>query len=230
MSNSTKSEVFLTDCIAYSRKLPDHSFDLMIADPPYFSGPERRGHYGCKESKIGVHRDYPITQEWKPPTKEDINELIRASRYYIIFGCNYFPYAEFNCGRIIWDKCNGNTSFSDCEIAATNLFDSVRLFRFMWNGMLQGKSISEGHVMQGNKKLNERRIHPTQKPITLYDWILQQYAKPGWSVFDPYLGSGSSRIAAYKAGLSFTGCELSREYFDAQNQRFNEYTSQISLF
>lgn len=224
------SETLLTDCIEYTKTLPDNFFDLMIADPPYYSGPERRGHYGNKKSPIGVHHEYAITEEWEVPTEEQLKELMRVSRYYIIFGCNYFLGTEFAAGRIVWDKCNGNTSFSDCEIAATNLFDSVRLFRFMWNGMLQGKSISEGHVMQGNKKLNERRIHPTQKPIMLYEWIFQKYTKEGWSIFDPYLGSGSSRIAAYKAGLDFTGCEKQKHYFDAQNKRFMEYTSQISLF
>lgn len=202
----------------------------MVADPPYFSGPERRGFYGSRKSKIGVRRDYPITPEWIPPTKEQLQSLMRVSRYYIIFGCNYFPDAEFATGRIVWDKCNKSSSFSDCELAATNLFSSVRLFRFMWNGMLQGKSISEGHIMQGNKKLNEIRIHPTQKPTMLYDWIFLQYAKPGWKIFDPYLGSGSSRIAAYRAGLDFVGCEISEHYFNAQNERFQDYTSQMSLF
>lgn len=84
--------------------------------------------------------------------------------------------------------------------------------------------------MQGNKKLNEIRIHPTQKPTMLYDWIFLQYAKPGWKIFDPYLGSGSSRIAAYRAGLDFVGCEISEHYFNAQNERFQDYTSQMSLF
>ena len=100
----------------------------------------------------------------------------------------------------------------------------------MWNGMLQGKSIEEGAIMQGNKKLNEKRFHPTQKPIALYKWIFKNYAKPGDRILDTHLGSGSSRIAAYDAELAFTGCEIEPVYFKLQEERFNEYTAQQSLF
>lgn len=137
---------------------------------------------------------------------------------------------EFAPGRIVWDKCKKGTSFSDCELAATDLFNTVRLFRFMWNGMLQGKSVAEGHIMQGNKKLNEQRIHPTQKPVALYDWIFQNYAAPGCRVLDTHLGSGSSRIAAYEAGVDFIGFEIDPIYYAAEEQRFLDYTSQTSLF
>lgn len=147
----------------------------------------------------------------------------------IVWGCNYFSY-EFAPGRIVWDKCKKGTSFSDCELAATDLFNTVRLFRFMWNGMLQGKSVAEGHIMQGNKKLNEQRIHPTQKPVALYDWIFQNYAAPGCRVLDTHLGSGSSRIAAYEAGVDFIGFEIDPIYYAAEEQRFLDYTSQTSLF
>ncbi len=153
----------------------------------------------------------------------------RVSKHYIVWGCNYFDFV-FSHGRIVWDKCNGESSFSDCEIAATNCFESVRLFRYMWNGMFQGKSIAEGTVQQGNKSLNEKRIHPTQKPVALYTWILQKYAKPGDKILDTHLGSGSSRIAAYDLGFDFVGCEIDSHYFQAQERRFAEHTAQISLF
>ena len=136
---------------------PDNYFDLAVVDPPYFSGPERRGFYGSKVSKIGVHRDYPISPAWSKPEPEYFRELLRVCRRYIVWGCNYFDY-QFATGRIVWDKCNGNSSFSDCEIAATDLFSSVRMFRYMWSGMMQGKSITEGDTMQGNKSLNEKRM------------------------------------------------------------------------
>lgn len=165
-----------TDCMAYMRTLPDKSFDLAIADPPYFSGSERRGYYGCKVSPIGVRRDYPISPKWDIPTAEFFKELERVAKKYIVWGCNYFDYV-FTPGRIVWDKCNGESSFSDCEIAATNCHDSVRLFRYMWCGMMQGKSIKDGGTQQGNKALNEKRIHPTQKPVALYEWLIQKYAK-----------------------------------------------------
>lgn len=217
------------DCMDAMRAMPDGAFDLAIVDPPYFSGPERRGYYGSRVSKIGVHRDYPISPAWKIPGQAYFDELRRVAKRYIVWGCNYFDYV-FASGRIVWDKCNGDSSFSDCEIAATNCHDSVRLFRYMWNGMLQGKSIAEGFVQQGNKALNERRIHPTQKPVALYTWLLQRYAKPGWKILDTHLGSGSSRIAAYDLGFDFAGYEIDPHYFAAQEKRFEDHTAQMTLF
>lgn len=217
------------DCMDAMRAMPDGAFDLAIVDPPYFSGPERRGYYGSRVSKIGVHRDYPISPAWKIPGQAYFNELRRIAKRYIVWGCNYFDYV-FASGRIVWDKCNGDSSFSDCEIAATNCHNSVRLFRYMWNGMLQGKSIAEGFVQQGNKALNERRIHPTQKPVALYTWLLQRYAKPGWKILDTHLGSGSSRIAAYDLGFDFAGYEIDPHYFAAQEKRFEDHTAQMTLF
>lgn len=217
------------DCMEYMQALPDKAFDLAVVDPPYFSGPERRGYYGQKKSKIGVHRDYPISPKWDVPGSEYFQELQRVTKKYIIWGCNYFNFA-FAPGRIVWDKCNQSSSFSDCEIAATNCHSSVRLFRFMWNGMMQGKSVEEGHIMQGNKALNEVRIHPTQKPVALYAWIFSRYAKLGDKILDTHLGSGSSRIAAYDAELDFVGCEIDNYYFNAQEERFAEHSAQLSLF
>lgn len=217
------------DCMEAMRQMLDKCFELAVVDPPYFSGPERRGYYGSKVSKIGVHRDYPISPQWKIPSPEYFRELERVSKCYIVWGCNYFNY-PFPAGRIIWDKCNGSSSFSDCEIAATNCHDSVRLVRYMWNGMCQGKSINEGYIMQGNKSLNEKRIHPTQKPVALYAWIFSRYAKQGDRILDTHLGSGSSRIAAYDAGLDFIGFEIDQDYFEAQEERFMRHAAQGNLF
>lgn len=221
--------VYNVDCMKYMRSLPDKTFDLTVADPPYFSGPERRGYYGCNVSSIGVERDYPVSPKWDIPGADFFSELERVSKRYIVWGCNYFDY-RFSHGRIVWDKCNAESTFSDCEIAATNCHESVRLFRYMWNGMCQGKSIEEGHIQQGNKALNESRIHPTQKPVNLYLWLLHKYAKSGEKILDTHLGSGSSRIAAFELGLDFVGCEIDKYYFDAQEERFTRYTAQRSLF
>lgn len=223
------NQCYNLDCMKGMAQFEDGYFDLAVVDPPYFSGPERRGYYGSKISKIGVHRDYPVSPAWKIPERAYFDELRRVAKHYIVWGCNYFDY-EFASGRIVWDKCNKGSSFSDCELAATDLFSTVRLFRFMWNGMLQGKSIAEGHIMQGNKRLNEQRIHPTQKPVALYDWILQNYAARGCRVLDTHLGSGSSRIAAYKAKIDFVGFEIEPYYFEAAEQRFQNFISQTSLF
>lgn len=223
------SNIFNVDCMEAMADYPDNYFDLAVVDPPYFSGPERRGFYGRKVSPIGVHRDYPISSEWIVPNEDYFKELLRISKNYIVWGCNYFDF-HFAPGRIVWDKCNGSSSFSDAEIAATNCHDSTRLYRFMWNGMQQGKSSAEGHIMQGNKKLNEVRIHPTQKPVALYEWIFSKYAKPGYKVLDTHLGSGSSRIAAHDAGLDFIGFEINPYYFKAQEKRYQNHISQTNLF
>lgn len=221
------SEVFNIDNRIQIKQYPDKFFDLVDDDPPYFSGPEKREFYGEKVSKIGVKRLYKPTGKWSVPDKEYFDELLRVCKYYIIWGCNYYDY-NFHSGRIVWDKCNDSSDYSDCEIAATNLFDHVRIFRFMWNGMLQG-SMSDGRKMEGNKSKNEKRIHPTQKPVQLYKWQFQTFTKPGWKILSPHVGSGSDRIAAYDLGLDFTGCEIDKNHFDNQEKRFNQFRSQLKL-
>lgn len=121
-----------------------------------------------------------------------------------------------------FEKVNGDSSFSDCEEAYCSFHDSIRLFRFMWNGAMQGKSCTEGWIMQGDKSKNETRIHQTQKPIALYEWLLKNYAKPGDKILDTHLGSGSSRIAAYKQGFDFYGFEIDPDYFMDADKRFRE--------
>lgn len=224
-----ESTVILGDCIEVMRQWPDNKFKLAIVDPPYFSGPEKRKYYGQRVSGKNVKRiDYPVTGEWNVPREDYFQELLRVSEHQIIWGCNYFKW-HFGPGRIIWDKVNFDSSFSDCEEAYCSLHDSIRLVRYMWNGMMQGKSLKEGHVMQGNKKLNEKRIHPTQKPILLYKWILQQYAQEGWNILDTHLGSGSHRIAAYDMGFDFTGIEITDTHFDRQENRFQQHAQKLKL-
>lgn len=220
-TNTPSSIVHNVDCLDFLKTQPDASFDLAIVDPPYFSGPERRSYFGSRISKNGVSRVYRKTPRWEVPTNEYFDELCRVARHYIVFGCNYYEY-KFHPGRIVWDKCNGQSSYSDCELAATDLFESVRLFRYMWNGMMQGKSIAEGHIMRADKSKNEKRIHPTQKPVLLYGWLLESFAKAGWRILDTHLGSGSSRIAAYQLGVDFTACEIDPGYVALQQRRFEE--------
>ena len=216
------------DCLSAMQQMPDKYFDLAVVDPPYFSGPERRNFYGCQVSPIGVQRMYKQSEVWQVPDERYFDELRRVSKQQIIWGVNYFNYS-FSPGRVVWDKCNGASSFSDCEIAYCSLHDSVRLYRYMWNGMCQGKSITEGYIMQGDKSKNEKRIHPTQKPVALYAWLYQQHAKPEDKILDTHLGSGSSRIAAWKLGLDFVGFEIDKYYFDLQEQRFAEEQRQLSF-
>lgn len=228
METIGKITLIHADCMDILKNMTDKSFDLAIVDPPYFSGPERRRFYGQRVSSIGVKRLYQKSETWTVPTRDYFDELKRVAKHYIVWGCNYYDYI-FAHGRIVWDKCNGSSSFSDCEIAATDLFNSVRLFPFMWNGMLQGKSMTEGRVMQGNKKHNEHRIHPTQKPVALYSWLLTQYAKTGWTILDTHLGSGSIAIACDNLDYELTGIELDSHYYEAAKQRLIEHRRQLKL-
>lgn len=217
-----------TDCMDGMKEFPDKYFDIAVVDPPYFSGPEKRGFYGRRISPIGVQRVYQKSAEWTIPDKAYFDELFRVSKNQIVWGCNYFDY-HFPPGRIVWDKCNGNTDFSDCEIAFCSFHDSVRLFRYMWNGMFQGKSIQEGHIQQGNKKKNEKRIHPTQKPVMLYRWLFDRYTERGMKLLDTHVGSASSLITAHDAGLQYVGFELDKHYYELSKKRLEEHTAQMSL-
>lgn len=217
------------DCMIGMARYPDKHFDLAIVDPPYFSGPERRQYYGKKHSSIGVHRVYEKSDTWSVPDKAYFVELERVSKHYIVWGCNYFHW-DFSPGRIVWDKCNGASSFSDAEIAATDLIKSVRLFPYMWNGMMQGKSISEGRVAQGNKQLNEKRIHPTQKPIALYVWLLNTFAQSGWRILDTHVGSASSLIACHRLGFEAVGFEMDKGCYERALSRLIAEQQQVSIF
>ena len=136
------------------------------------------------------------------------------------FGANHFiskiPF-DSSCW-IVWDKDNGGTDFADCELAWTSFNTAVRKVKHKWAGMLQE-----------NMKIKEKRIHPTQKPVTLYRWILDNYAKESDKILDTHVGSGSSRIACYMAGLEFVGFELDKDYYDAQEKRFTDFKSQLRI-
>lgn len=217
------------DCIVGMKNFPDKYFDIAVVDPPYFSGPEKRNYYGQTVSPIGVRRYYKPSDEWEIPNKSYFDEVYRVSKHQIIWGCNYFNY-PFGPGRIVWDKCNGKNSFSDCEIAYCSMHNSVRLFRYMWNGMMQGKSIAEGYIQQGNKRLNEKRIHPTQKPVNLYRWIIKKYIQRGWKVLDTHTGSASSLIAYSEAGIKYVAFEKDKYMYDLSMQRYKTETAQLNIF
>lgn len=206
------SEVYNCDCLEYIKTLPDKYFDLCIADPPYGIG--ECGAKNHSRGKLAKAKEY-TAKDWdfQALSKEYFDEILRVSKKAIIWGANHFiskiPY-DSSCW-IVWDKENGENDFSDCELAWTNFKTSVRRFKFRWAGMLQG-----------NMKNKEIRIHPTQKPVALYSWILDNYANQGDRIFDPFLGSGSSRIAAYKKGFDFYACELDKDYYEAQEERFRK--------
>ena len=208
------------DCLEAMKEFPDKFFDLAIVDPPYGIG--ESGAKNHSRGKLAKAKDYKAFagDDLCPPDKEYFDELMRVSKNQIIWGANHFiskiPY-DSHCW-IVWDKENGDSDFADCELAWTSFDTAVRRFRFRWAGMLQGD--------MANK---EFRIHPTQKPVALYQWILSKYAKQGDKILDTHLGSGSSRIACYNGGYDFWGYEIDKEYFEKQEQRFENHTSQLRM-
>lgn len=223
------------DCMQGMKEFPDKYFDLAIVDPPYgrkeHGGRNRSGYVRQKNGgKIFVKDGQYENRNWdnEPPSEDYFNELMRVSKNQIIFGYNYFDYPLIG-GCIVWDKCNDGSDQSDAEIAYCSMNDRVDIFRYMWRGMFQGKSITEGTIQQGNKALNEKRIHPTQKPVALYEWLLNRYAKPNDIILDTHVGSASSLIACYNTNHKFVGFELDEYYYKASKQRLDTEMAQMRL-
>ena len=224
---SGTTKIINGDCLEVMRRYHDNYFDLAIVDPPY--GIDGNSHRENKSrGKVAKSKDYHNAL-WgqEIPTEEYFKELVRVSKHQIIWGINYFKSEHLNsAGRIIWDKCNGETSFSDAEIAYSSMFYSTRMVHYMWSGMMQGKTIGrDSSVMNGKKDLNEKRIHPTQKPIILYNWIYEKFANKEMKVIDTHLGSGSSAISGHYFGFEeFVGIEIDETYFNDCVQRFIQMT------
>lgn len=210
-----RSEALNVNCLEYMRTLQNNTFDLAICDPPYGIGADANqiAKAGKPQGKLKIPwKDYGnAIWDTSAPQKEFFDEVMRVSKNQIIWGANHFisriPY-DSPCW-IVWDKVNGGSDFADCELAWTSFPTAVRQFTFRWAGMLQE-----------NMKNKEIRIHPCQKPVALYGWLLDKFAHQGDTIFDPMMGSGSSRIAAYKLGFDFTGCELDKEFFSKSDERF----------
>lgn len=204
------------DCLAAMREMPDKAFDLAVVDPPYGSGlPDENvgsgtvartgGTWAAKFGKKIIAWD-------TAPGEEYFTQLFRVSRNQIIWGGNYFALPRNRC-FLVWDKINIPEKFTmaQAEYAWTSFNDNAKIYRGSSAGIVG-------------------RFHSTQKPVELYRWIFQHYAEPGMKILDTHLGSGSSRIAAYDAGLDFVGYEIDKEYFDKQEERFAQHTAQLSLF
>jgi site-specific DNA-methyltransferase (adenine-specific) len=185
----------------FMRTLPDKAFQLAIADPPY--GISRAGHR--RDAKYGWKQFEQKEWDNERPTKAFFDELERVSENRIIWGANFFAdMLQPSRGWIVWDKGQRGLDMSDGELAFSSFGSVLRIYTLNRVALLQ-----------------EGTIHPTQKPVALYAWLLKNYAKPGDRIFDPMMGSQSSRIAAYKMGFDYVGCELDKEYFDKGCERFN---------
>ncbi len=223
MKLTDKIEVFNCDNMELMAKYDDNHFDLAIVDPPYGIG-EDGGKSESRCKKTGVKPTNYTKKGWdfKASCAEYFKELKRVSVHQIIWGANHFieniPQANSSCW-IVWDKDNGLNDFADCELAYCSFKTAVRRYRFKWHGMLQE-----------NMKHKEVRIHPTQKPVKLYQWLLEKYAKPDFKVFDSHLGSGSHAIAAHYFGCEFVGCEIDKDYFNDFLVRFKHETAQLKMF
>jgi len=209
-------ELLHIDCMEYMATLPDKTFDLAIVDPPYGIGEDggnkNRGRKADNYSRKVIH----IKKDWdsSKPKKEYWDELFRVSKNQVVWGGNYFSeFLPSRMGWIFWNKLIGG-DFSDGELAWTSFNRALRMCTYSYHGDTKG-----GHT----------RIHPTQKPKSLYQYILRNYAKPGDKILDTHLGSGSSAIAAHKMGFDFVGCELDFDYHAAAVKRFKEQTAQLSL-
>jgi site-specific DNA-methyltransferase (adenine-specific) len=220
------------DCMEAMRQMPDNAFDLAVVDPPYGIGADNfkngagaskdggklystavkmknRLNTGSGKLKNRLLNQSDCSWDSEPPQKEYFNELFRVSKNQIIWGGNYFDLPPTR-GIIVWDKVQPWENFSQVELAWTSFDRPAALFKMC-------------NTMPG-------KIHPTQKPIALYEWLFKKYAKPGDKILDTHLGSGSSRIAAYNAGLYFIGYEINELYFNLQEERYQKHTAQENLF
>jgi site-specific DNA-methyltransferase (adenine-specific) len=200
-----ESIVYNQDCLEAMRQYPDNYFDLAIVDPPYGIGDKFKGG---KTGKMNFNEI--VNKDWdKVPSNEYFSELKRVSKNQIIWGGNYFNLPPTRC-FIVWDKRVGEDfSLAMAEMAWTSFDRLAKIYRL---------------AVPKNGK-----IHPTQKPVKLYDWIYHNYAKPGNKILDTHLGSGSNRISAHKNGFDFTAFEIDAEYYEKQEKRFNEYASQLTI-
>jgi site-specific DNA-methyltransferase (adenine-specific) len=208
-----KTKVYNMDCIEYLKNIPDGYFSLSIVDPPYGIGAGSKKFINRTSKTV---KSYYKENDWdtERPALEFFTELKRVSKNQIVWGGNYFAdlLGAFRC-FIFWDKTIHGNSYADGEMAWTSFDGVARYYR---------KNIAQVN--------SEGRIHPTQKPVKLYEWLLINYAKEGDKILDTHLGSQSSRIAAYNLGFEFYGTELDKEYFDQGCKRFDQHKAQLTLF
>jgi len=219
-----KATLHNCDCMELLKATPDKFYDLAIVDPPYGIGI-------ANTEQIGTGTKHKI-KDWdkNTPSQEYFDELKRISKKQIIWGFNYFDGFGLKGGAIIWNKLGTHIgtrknppTFSECEIAFYSGATNVKMFSYTYIGNVQGNFYQV-------KWTGTDRIHPTQKPIELYEWLLTNYAKQGDKILDTHLGSGSHAIACNNLGFELTACELDKDYFDASVKRITAANKQIRMF
>tara|TARA_R110000824_G_scaffold12123_2_gene53233 strand:- start:39 stop:692 length:654 start_codon:yes stop_codon:yes gene_type:complete len=199
----------------------DNHFDLAIVDPPYGINESNNDDFGKKIKNSATKKTNYNKKDWdkKTPTKKYFKELLRVSKNQIIWGVNNYDY-NFTSGRIFWDKNIPKDFYSSSkgEIAFKSLGKSIDLIKITWNGMIQY-----------DMKNKEIRIHPTQKPIKLYEFLLMSYAKEGDKILDTHLGSGSIALACHNLKYDLTACEIDKEYYESAIKRLKQHTAQLRI-
>lgn len=210
--NGVKSVVYLMDCMDAMAQMRDKEFDLACVDPPYGIEAFKKGLGGTRFDK---HKRGNMSFNNNVPTDMFFDGLFRVSHNQIVFGANNFvmPPSEY---FLIWNKHQTVENFASAEYAWVSM------------GLKKPAKVFDYSIHKHNQNCD--KIHPTEKPIALYDWIFKNYAKPKDTIFDSHLGSGSSRIAADRADLPFTGVELDHDYFRDHCKRFDRYTAQLTIF
>lgn len=216
-------ELLFTDCMLYMKRCDDKQFDLAIVDPPYGINIHKMNYTQSLKGGLAKRRDYSSVGDWDKeiPKKEYWTELMRISKNQIVWGGNYFSLPPVK-GWIFWDKRTDpkyNTDFADGELAWTSYNKPLRCFRWLWNGMLQQ-----------NMKDKQLRIHPTEKPKALYEWLLMKYAKKGDKIIDTHLGSGSIAMACWNMKYDLVGMDINETYVEAAKKRLDDYRKQLTLF
>jgi site-specific DNA-methyltransferase (adenine-specific) len=205
------------DCLEAMKEMSDNAYDLAIVDPPY-GGNDAIGLQDNKsKGKQATKRTNYKVFENVAPSAEYFEQLQRVSKNQIIWGVNFYNSYDLSGGRIVWDK--KGTAFGRAELAYYSNSKSVNVFEYTWNGMLQG-----------DMKNKEVRIHPTQKPVKLYEWLLDNYAKEGDRILDTHLGSGSIALACHNRGFSLDGYEVDEDYIVAAKKRLHQHQQQLTIF
>lgn len=198
------------DNMQMMKRYEDNFFDLAIVDPPYGIGLDK----GCNTGKVGKYGSKHKPKNWdsKIPEKEYFYELFRVSKNQIVWGGNYFTkYLKTSKSWIVWDKVQPASNFASCELAWTNTNNRMTIFKYGFN-------------------LDRNKIHPTQKPVKLYEWCLLNYAKQGFKILDTHRGSASLDIACHNLGFDLWTCEIDKEYFNNGSKRLKEHQQQLTMF
>jgi len=215
--------LYLGDCLPVLSDFETKSVDAVITDPPYGIG-ESAGKNKSRGGRLAIAKDYG-NRNWddSPPHPRVILQIKRVGLKIALFGGNYFENLSPSSCWLVWDKINGGNDFSDCELVYTNLKKAVRLIRYRWNGMLRGPTGSIPNL--------EKKFHPTQKPLKVMEWVIDQCdLKSDSLIIDPFMGSGTTGVAAHNMGHRFIGIEKETDYFDIACKRIEQAQRQKILF